>query len=277
MASNLIDRMNYYREFKEWYLIIREDFNFNYQKDRDSRDYLSIVLKNKTDAWNLEQILSSFKDVMQQKNLIVIYGCGPSLETTVKALLNIEGKNFFNNCLNLAADGASVLLREKGIHIDGIFSDLDGITKKEFEVTNFMIIHTHGDNMDKLKYFTLELLKFKKIIGTTQVEPLENIINPGGFTDGDRILYFLRPLLKPFHKIILIGMDFKKVVGKYSKLDMVKDQEGSPMKQKKLQYAVELIKWLKNKIINEIYFVNSEFITKEFKYASINEFLEFSK
>ena len=69
---------------------------------------------------------------------------------------------------------------------------MDGITIKEFQYASFNIIHAHGDNIKNLKLFKNEIIKFKNIIGTTQVEPDRNLVNPGGFTDGDRILYFLK-------------------------------------------------------------------------------------
>jgi len=183
-----------------------------------------------------------------------------------------KGKKLFNNCVNLAADGASVLLKEVGIPIDAIFTDLDGITKSEFNYSDFVLVHAHGDNMDKLKEFKEDILNFKNIIGTTQVKSLNNIINAGGFTDGDRILYFLRSLLLPEQNLFLIGMDFGEKIGKYSKPEMADNLKTNPIKLKKLQYAVELIEMIIKKIKNEIYFVNSNVISKKFKYISIEEF-----
>ena len=273
MDLQLIDRLNYYIEFKEWYKKISSDFGFDYRKDSESRDYLSNLLQKKGSQYSLEVILNDLQIMIRSKTNILIYGCGPSLESTVDTLLKNSGKGVFSECLNFTADGAAILLRKRGIRINSIFSDLDGITFKEFDSTDFMIIHAHGDNLDKLKLFKPEILKFKNIIGTTQVEPTNYIINPGGFTDGDRILYFLRPLLKSMHKLFLIGMDFKNIIGKYSKLNFDTDQEGSPIKQKKLQYAVELIKWLKDKIKSEIYFVNSNAISEKFTRLSIRDFV----
>ena len=85
----------------------------------------------------------------------------------------------------------------------------------------------HGDNIEQLRYFNDDIIKFEKVIGTTQVEPLTNLINPGGFTDGDRILFFLRTLISPFHRLFLIGMDFGSIVGKYSKINIIENQEAN--------------------------------------------------
>ncbi len=272
MDSSLQEQIDFYSEFKEWYLKIIKEFNYDHQKDCEARDYLSNILKQKSNNWNFEGVLNSFKNLIQEKSIIVIYGCGPSLEDTVCFLLKNRGTLVFNNYINLAADGASVLLRNLDIPIDAIFTDLDGVTINEFNYSEFIVVHAHGDNIEKLKYFKKEILKFEKIIGTTQVKPLKNLINPGGFTDGDRILYFLRELLLPKHKLFLIGMDFDGIIGKYSKPEMTENQKSSPIKFKKLQFAVKLIEWLKKEIKNEIYFVNSKIVSKKYKYISIKEF-----
>ncbi|TFG06201.1 MAG: DUF115 domain-containing protein, partial [Promethearchaeota archaeon] len=224
--------------------------------------------------WNVEDVLRCFNRKLEEKKIILIYGCGPSLVETVNKLQDKLNKRIFKISFNLAADGASMLLSEKGIPIDGIFTDLDGITKNEFHQTKFMIVHAHGDNLDKLDYFKDEIINFPNVIGTTQVKPDNDVLNPGGFTDGDRIIFFLRSLLRPYHVLFLIGMDFNKVIGRYSKPNMSKDEVGSPLKVKKLGYAVELIKWITERINNDIYFVNSEPLDGNLKYLSIQEFEE---
>jgi uncharacterized Rossmann fold enzyme len=274
MDSRPREQLNFYSEFKDCYFKIVNDFKFSYEEDRNARNYLSNILNLKTDGWDVEEIILSFKRCLYKKTNILIYGCGPSLEPTVEALLSYEGKNIFKNSINLAADGASVLLKEKSIHINTIFTDLDGISIEEFNYPEFIIVHAHGDNIDKIRYFKESIMQFSEVIGTTQVEPIENVLNPGGFTDGDRILFFLRALLAPFHKLFLIGMDFKDIIGKYSKLHMKSDQEGNTIKQKKLRYAAKLIYWIKSKIPNEIYFINSTFKLKNFRNLSVNEFVK---
>ncbi|MEE9377933.1 MAG: 6-hydroxymethylpterin diphosphokinase MptE-like protein [Candidatus Lokiarchaeia archaeon] len=275
MASKLKDQVNFHKEFKNWYDLIKKDFKFDYQKDCEARDYLSQIFLKKSQNWILHDVLNSFKKRILTKPSLLVFGCGPSLEKTVDVIWKKEGAFFFEDFINLAADGASILLREKGIKIDAIFTDLDGITKNEFEYASFNIVHAHGDNIEKLQYFKDEIIKFENIIGTTQVEPLTNLINPGGFTDGDRILFFLRSLISPFHRLFLIGMDFGGIIGKYSKINIKVNQEANPIKLKKLIYALKVIKWLKKMIKNPIYFVNSEHITEDFINLSIEEFLNF--
>ncbi len=275
MGSKLKDQLNFHKEFKNWYDQIKKDFKFNYQKDCEARDYLSQIFLNKIQNWELNDVLILFKKKILTKPSLLVFGCGPSLEKTVEIILKKKGGIFFEDFIILAADGSSILLREKGIKIDAIFTDLDGITKKEFNYTSFNIIHAHGDNIEKLQYFEEDIIKFENVIGTTQVEPITNLINPGGFTDGDRILFFLRTLISPFHRLFLIGMDFGSIVGKYSKINIKENQEADSVKLKKLHYALKVIKWLKIMIKNPIYFVNSENIPEDFTNLSIEEFLNF--
>ncbi len=272
MSNLLKERINFYVEFKEWYYQIIKDFQFDYERDRESRDDLIKLLAKKDNEWDLEGVLKRFSSLIQEHRNIIIYGCGPSLEPTVNLILKNLEMELFSNLVNLAADGASVLLNNRKIPIDGIFTDLDGITKNEFLAPKFVIVHAHGDNREQLKYFKEEIIKFPNLIGTTQVEPLGEVINPGGFTDGDRILYFLRLFLTARHKLFLIGMDFKNIVGKYSKLNFSENQKASPIKLKKLEYAVKLIEWIKEFVLCDIYFVGSESPSKKFKTISFKEF-----
>jgi uncharacterized Rossmann fold enzyme len=275
MDSKIENQFNFYNEFRDWYFQILEDFNFSPQKDCEARDYLARILSKKNRNWKLENVLKLFKEKISSKEEFLIYGCGPSLERTIKIILKRKGLNFFKNFVNLAADGASVLLRENSIPIDAIFTDLDGITKKEFRYASFNIVHAHGDNIERLKDFKEEIISFMNIIGTAQAAPIANLINPGGFTDGDRILFFLRSLLTPFNKLYLIGMDFGSVIGKYSKIQITKNQQANSIKKKKLFYSADLINWLQQKIVSNIYFVNSGYKNENNVNLSIDEFLMF--
>jgi len=266
--------INYYNEFKTCYFQIVESLGINYSKDIEARDFLTFLLKDRLNAFQIEKHLNSFKQLLKNKN-IIIYGCGPSLETTINSLLEAVGKKIFKNCINLAADGASRFLKEKKIPIQAIFTDLDGITRNEFYTSNLIIVHAHGDNIDKMKAFKEEIINSKNIIGTTQVEPNEIIINPGGFTDGDRIIFFLRPFLKQEHSIYLIGMDFKNIIGKYSKPNMTENKIANEIKIKKLKIALNLLIWIKDKLQGNLYFINSKIDDTHFKYLSIDDFIDF--
>ena len=67
-------------------------------------------------------------------------------------------------------------------------------------------------------------------------------------------------------------MDFNNIVGKYSKPDIIENKEGNPVKIKKLQFAVQLLIWILERVENQVYFVNSEVISEKFNYLSLEEF-----
>jgi len=274
MKNSLKAQIESHIEFRAWYRKIVNDFNFDLQKDREARDLLSRILEKKTYLYNLEEVLQSFKENIQNKERIFIYGCGPSLEKSVDFLLSNLGKNFFNNCVNLAADGAARLLNEKMIPIDSIITDLDGITKRDFSKAKFVIVHAHGDNIRLLEKFKNTIIDFAKIIGTTQAESNYNLINPGGFTDGDRILALIVSFLLPQQELYLIGMDFDDIVGNYSKPNREKNYLADPIKLKKLQYALQIIEWLIPKVKIPMYLINTKPISDKFNYLTLEAFKE---
>lgn len=272
-----LDHINRYQEFRPWYEKIVADFGFDRKMDGKARDVLYNIYLKRNKNWKIQNLLLKFRSHIQRLPNILIYGCGPSLASTIEKMIDVEKKtHFIAHSHHFAADGASVLLKKRKIPIQGLFTDLDGINHEEFQYADFVIVHAHGDNIDKLKAFQNDIINKENVLGTTQVKPKNPILNPGGFTDGDRILYFLRPLLLPTQRIFMIGMDFKQKVGKYSKPYLEEDVKASPSKRKKLNYAVRIIDNIIEKINNKIFFVNSVPINemKNFKYISLDEFKE---
>ena len=78
------------------------------------------------------------------------------------------------------------------------------------------------------------------VIGTTQTKSKGPSINSGGFTDGDRALYFLENFLNKSKTLCLIGYDFSTTVGKFSKPYLTEDVPASLLKKKKLDYGAQL-------------------------------------
>ena len=58
MVSKLQDRLNFHKQFKKWYDLIRKDFKFDYQKDCEARDYLSRIFLKKSRDWKLNDVLN---------------------------------------------------------------------------------------------------------------------------------------------------------------------------------------------------------------------------
>ena len=91
------------------------------------------------------------------------------------------------------------------------------------------------------------------MLGTTQAQPVGNVYNFGGFTDGDRAIFLAVALNAS--EITLAGMDFGTTVTKYSRPNI----EGATgpadeIKTKKLIFAERLLAWIKEntdvKVIN---------------------------
>src|SRR5690606_29179019 len=122
----------------------------------------------------------------------------------------------------ISADGATSALLEEDIVPDIIITDLDG-NMKDIRCANhegaFLVVHAHGDNIEKIRKYVPDL---NRVMGTTQSNPLNNVYNFGGFTDGDRCLFLAVELGAEY--IILGGMDFGKIVTKYSRPDMIESE-----------------------------------------------------
>ncbi len=109
----------------------------------------------------------------------------------------------------VAADGATTAMVEEKIVPDIVVTDLDGnlddILLANLRGAN-IVVHAHGDNLDKIVQITPF---FTNVLGTTQAQPLGNIYNFGGFTDGDRAIFLAVAL--GASEITLAGMDFLNV------------------------------------------------------------------
>lgn len=167
------------------------------------------------------------------ESTVLIFGAGPSL---TQDLQRLQEHSLASQIVIIAADGATSALLEFDILPDVIVTDLDGSITDILKATrlgSFPIVHAHGDNIPQLLQY---VPRFKRASGTTQVLPLPNIRNYGGFTDGDRCVFLAEAM--GAERIILAGMDFGKEIGKYSK------QEFDPCeKRKKLRIGKNLLEW----------------------------------
>ncbi len=71
-----------------------------------------------------------------------------------------------------------------------------------------LVLHAHGDNIDRIKSVVPRVSKF---VGTTQSTPFDRIYNFGGFTDGDRAAIIAKEMNAS--KVVLYGFDFEKASG----------------------------------------------------------------
>lgn len=217
--------------WKKRYSDILKEFKYSEKKDKESAIILDSILKKS----NVNEIISS---LIKDKSVFVI-GSGPSLSTAIPKLKKLK------KSIKIAADSSVKLLVENGIIPDIVITDLDGDEKTLEKISrkSIFVIHAHGDNIDKLEFSK----KFKKVIGTTQSNPFNEIQNFGGFTDGDRGVF----LASYFgaKKIILFGMDFGEKIGKFS--NTKKSERG--IKLMKLNKGQLLLEWLATRTKSELF------------------------
>lgn len=230
--------------WKTYYNKIMNDFKFNKEDDLKSAYILKDIINKEQNNISTDIL----KKIIENKE-IYIFGAGPSLKKHInqylKEINNSKNKQNDKITVVIAADGATKALLEKNIIPDIIVSDLDGDLNSIYYCNNkgsIIVIHAHGDNINLIKEHTPKL---KNIMGSYQYPiEIENLINYGGFTDGDRCCF----LAEKFNgkKLILGGMDFGEYITKYSRPNIKNEVEkGDEIKIKKLKYGEELVKWLK--------------------------------
>lgn len=204
-------------KFNKWEPLYREIINdMGYDPDQDaySARILSDMLFDIKRSASLESLFELIED-----NEVLVCGNAPCLG---EELLKIEPSEY---CI-IAADGATAVLMNAGIVPHIIVTDLDGDIEAQIEANSqgaVMVVHAHGDNIPAINSVVPQLCN---IIGSTQAQPLENVFNFGGFTDGDRCVF----LAKEFQAsgILMIGFDFN-------------DPNVTDIKKKKLEWAKKLI------------------------------------
>lgn len=212
-----------------WYNKILGTFGYNFDEDQQAADLLSVLLVGRAGQ------VAELRKLIENRPVLV-FGAGPSLEADLREVIR-EG--LLQKTVTIVADGATTAFVEKsGTAPSIIVTDLDGTVSDIIYAQNLgsiVVIHAHGDNIDKLKRHVPE---FSKAIGSTQVHPRSNVHNFLGFTDGDRAVFLAAGMGAKL--IAVAGMDFGYTVGKYSK----KRVASIEVKRKKLKIGKELLEWL---------------------------------
>jgi len=214
------------------YSDILKEFKYSKKKDKESAIILDSILKRS----NVNQKIIN---LVKGKTVFVI-GSGPSLSTAIPKLKN------FKKSVKISADSSVKPLIENGIIPDIVITDLDGdenTLKKIAKTKSIFVVHAHGDNIEKLEFAK----NFKNCIGTTQTKSFNKIQNFGGFTDGDRSVFFAS--YYEAKKIILFGMDFGDRIGKFSNTK----QSERKIKLMKLKRGKLLLEWLSTSTKSELF------------------------
>ncbi len=221
--------------WEKYYKEILDDFGFSRSGDEESAKLLDEILSTEGCL-----TLNDLADIVGFSDKFIVFGAGPSLKNHVLMLKeNYDLKDY----VLVAADGATTALIEEKISPDIVCTDLDGniddILLANIRGAN-IAVHAHGDNIDKVASMTSF---FNNVLGTTQAQPIGNLYNFGGFTDGDRALFLAVAL--GASEITLAGMDFGDKVTKYSRPNLdAKVSDADDFKKKKLMYAERFTNWI---------------------------------
>ena len=237
-----------FNEWEGWYKEILGTLGFSREGDENTAALLDKILDEKG-CLTLEQFSDEIMEKKDTSKFIVV-GAGPSIKKHIKY---VKENYDLNDYLIVSADGATTAMLEDDLVPDIVATDLDGKMDDLLAANSlgsYFVIHAHGDNEPLIDKWTTS---FDKILGTTQSKPVGHLYNFGGFTDGDRAMFFTLAL--GCEEMVLAGMDFGTTVTKYSRPNI----EGATgpadeIKTKKLIFAERLLAWIKEntdvKVIN---------------------------
>ena len=221
--------------WEKYYTEILDDFGFSRENDEKSAKLLDEILSTEGCL-----TLNDLAEIVGFSDKFIVFGAGPSIK---EHILELKENYDLRDYVLVAADGATTALIEERIAPDIVVTDLDGniddIMLANIRGAN-VAIHAHGDNIEKVASMTPF---FNNILGTTQAQPIGNLYNFGGFTDGDRAIFLSVAL--GASQITLAGMDFGDVVTKYSRPKLENALEkADEFKRKKLIYAERFTEWI---------------------------------
>lgn len=223
------------RGWHAMYLRITREFGYSIKDDYNSASKLDSIIKSPIP-------IGRIRDAIKGRTVFVI-GSGPSLSASIQDLKKHDNPK-------IVADSALCSLLENGILPDIVVTDLDGDEKSLKSAASAgctMIVHAHGDNIDKLHMAR----DFPNCIGTAQGRTPRNMFNFGGFTDGDRGVFLASAL--GAKRIILFGMDLDGRIGRLSRTTTSEKKT----KLKKLKKAKELLVWLASRSNSDMYTASS--------------------
>ncbi len=221
--------------WEKYYTEILDDFGFSRENDEESAKLLDEILSTEGCL-----TLNDLGEIVGFSDKFIVFGAGPSIKEHVEML---KEEYDLRDYVLVAADGATTALIEQRLVPDIVATDLDGniddILLANIKGAN-IVIHAHGDNIDRIASLTSF---FNNVLGTTQAQPVGNVYNFGGFTDGDRAIFLAVAL--GASEITLAGMDFGDIVTKYSRPNLP-DILGpaDDFKKKKLVYAERFTNWI---------------------------------
>lgn len=213
-------------DYETWSPVYREllaDFGFDAASDERARDELADL----TTAFDPDRLDATGKSV-------AIAGAGPSLVESDHPDREAELARAREADAVFAASTAAATLRDAGVAVDCMVTDLDGAPGTARELTREgapVAVHAHGDNVPAVREWVPEL-DADHVLATTQARPVAHVRNFGGFTDGDRAAFLADRMGAA--ELRFVGWAFD-------------DPDVGPVKAKKLGWAERLLGWLERR------------------------------
>ena len=235
-------------EFNDWepvYAAILADMGFDHAADEAARNLLADLVSDDETAVSsrsaddagasdagadgsdtaavADRSSLTLADLDFDGETVVIAGAGPSLDAGLDAVRDADSV--------VAASNAAERLRSAGLSVDCMVTDLDeesDVARELTEAGTPVTVHAHGDNRPALRE-RVPQLAVEWVLPTTQAAPVGPVVNPGGFTDGDRAAFLADHCGAA--ELRFAGWDFD-------------DPDVDPMKARKLDWAERLLRWL---------------------------------
>ncbi len=217
---------------------VRRDLGF-----KESEDRLAAILMCELLAGRGLRL----RDVPVGREVVVV-GAGPSVRRLPKVRGELEGRVVY------AADGACEALLRVGIVPDVVVTDLDG--RVEFllmavEEGAVPVVHAHGDNVERLARW-VPVLADAGVLGTCQVDPpCRDVVNPGGFTDGDRAVVLAAR--RGARRVLTVGMDFGDLTTEFSRPGEGRGVfRADRIKRRKLRWGERIVRMVRERLGVEV-------------------------
>ncbi len=205
-----------FEEFEPVYEAILADFGFGRAADEHARDVAA--------GFATPFPLDRFDDWRGAS--VAIAGAAPTLPDEVDLAREAD--------VVVAASTAADVLLAADVDVDCMVTDLDknpgtGVALTERGVP--VLAHAHGDNVPAVREW-LPRYDDEWTLVTTQAAPRGPVLNPGGFTDGDRAAFLADHV--GAERLVFPGWSFD-------------DPTVDAMKARKLTWAARLLRWLERR------------------------------
>jgi 2-amino-4-hydroxy-6-hydroxymethyldihydropteridine diphosphokinase len=215
-----------YAQWAPYYEKILQQFDFSILREEAAAARLRELLPDSARRTPLERIARRLRG-----HVVVIVGLAPRAGPPPLWRLHPSQTPI----AVAAADGAARTCLEAGIIPAVIATDLDGPVPSEIAANArgaLALIHAHGDNMAALEEWVPQFAG--ELAGSWAGAPTAELINVGGFTDGDRAAFLAVHV--GAERVLLWGFDFDRIEEA--------DPTQADRKREKLRWARQLLEVL---------------------------------